>query len=177
MLDRIAQLLSFLEHGGHVLWIILALSLLMWTLILERYLYFSFTVPQLRRELHEQWSRHWQAWRADEEHHWLLRRIGADYTAEYTLEIGNNLRQIRTLMGILPLLGLLGTVSGMIKTFDVITVFGTGNVRGLATGISEALITTMAGLLTALSGLYFSSHLDARARDERRKLEKLLKRC
>jgi biopolymer transport protein ExbB len=68
---------------------------------------------------------------------------------------------------ILPLLGLLGTVSGMIKVFEVIYAFGAGNARGMAAGISEALITTMAGLITALSGLFFAANLESRARHAR----------
>ena len=51
----------------------------------------------------------------------------------------------------------------MIKVFEVITVFGTGNTRGMASGISEALVTTMAGLFTALSGLYFVADLESRS--------------
>ncbi len=82
---------------------------------------------------------------------------------------------ISTLTGALPLLGLLGTVSGMIDTFDVMTVFGNSNVRGMAGGISQALFTTMAGLLTALSGFYFSANLESRARAEERRMEHLLK--
>jgi biopolymer transport protein ExbB len=58
------------------------------------------------------------------------------------------------------MLGLLGTVAGMIQTFDVLAVFGTGNARGMAGGISIALITTMGGLLTSLSGIYFSTQLE-----------------
>ncbi|MEQ8979702.1 MAG: MotA/TolQ/ExbB proton channel family protein, partial [Deltaproteobacteria bacterium] len=49
-----------------------------------------------------------------------------------------------------PLLGLLGTVTGMITTFEVITVFGTGNPRLLSGGISVALITTQLGLMVAI---------------------------
>ena len=59
----------------------------------------------------------------------------------------------------------------MIKVFDVITVFGTGNTRGMASGISEALVTTMAGLFTALSGLYFVSDLERRADEQARNFE------
>jgi biopolymer transport protein ExbB len=76
----------------------------------------------------------------------------------------------------LPMLGLLGTVSGMIQTFDVMTVFGTGNARGMAGGISVALITTMGGLLTALSGLYFSTQLTQRAEREVDKVADALRR-
>jgi biopolymer transport protein ExbB len=59
----------------------------------------------------------------------------------------------------------------MIKVFEVITVFGTGNTRGMASGISEALVTTMAGLFTALSGLYFVSDLERRGEDAARRFE------
>jgi len=57
------------------------------------------------------------------------------------------------LVAVLPLLGLLGTVTGMIDTFDVIRVHGNGEPRLLARGIREALITTEAGLVTALPAL------------------------
>ena len=70
---------------------------------------------------------------------------------------------INILAGVAPLLGLLGTVIGMIVTFDVITRFGTGNVRALAGGISEALITTQTGLLVSIPGLYMSGFLSQRA--------------
>jgi biopolymer transport protein ExbB len=60
-------------------------------------------------------------------------------------------------------LGLLGTVTGMIATFDVLSVFGTGNAKAMAGGISEALITTQTGLLVAIPGLYMKGFLDRRA--------------
>lgn len=58
-----------------------------------------------------------------------------------------------------PLLGLLGTVSGMISTFDVITEHGTGDPRMLSGGISEALITTELGLIVAIPALFFGNVL------------------
>lgn len=72
---------------------------------------------------------------------------------------------IGVLAAIAPLLGLLGTVTGMIGTFDVLSVFGTGNAKGMAGGISEALITTQTGLLVAIPGLYMKGFLDRRARN------------
>jgi len=70
---------------------------------------------------------------------------------------------ISMLAAIAPLLGLLGTVSGMITTFDVFAVYGTGNARALAGGISEALITTETGLIIAVPGLFFVSFLSRQA--------------
>ncbi len=72
-----------------------------------------------------------------------------------------------------PLLGLLGTVTGMIATFDTITTMGTGNPSLLSGGISEALVTTMLGLTVAIPTLFLSQLLNAYAR--RCKLE--LERC
>ncbi|MBN2510635.1 MAG: MotA/TolQ/ExbB proton channel family protein, partial [Spirochaetales bacterium] len=62
-----------------------------------------------------------------------------------------------------PLLGLLGTVTGMIATFDIITVYGTGDPKLLSGGISEALITTMFGLIVAIPVLLVGNLLSSRA--------------
>ncbi len=63
-----------------------------------------------------------------------------------------------------PLLGLLGTVTGMIKTFRLITVFGTGDAKSLSTGISEALITTEFGLIVAIPALILGALLSRKAK-------------
>ena len=70
-----------------------------------------------------------------------------------------------------PLLGLLGTVTGMMETFDVLAVFGTGNAKAMASGISEALITTQTGLLIAIPGLYMKGFLDKRSRSLEQQME------
>ena len=62
-----------------------------------------------------------------------------------------------------PLLGLLGTVSGMIATFNLITLFGSGDPKPLAGGISEALITTLFGLVVAIPALVLHAFLSRRA--------------
>ncbi len=61
-----------------------------------------------------------------------------------------HLNLLATLAGAMPILGLLGTVTGMIATFKVIALQGTGDAQAMADGISEALITTQAGLVSAL---------------------------
>jgi biopolymer transport protein ExbB len=84
------------------------------------------------------------------------------------LKVSRSLNDYLALIGVLaaiaPFLGLLGTVTGMIATFDVLAVFGTGNAKAMAGGISEALITTQTGLLVAVPGLYMKGFLDRRAR-------------
>jgi biopolymer transport protein ExbB len=151
------DLLLLFERGGVVLWVILAMSVLMWALILDRYLHYFFVMPRRRVRLLRLWG---------QEPAWDVRpstpRLKA-MMAAFSAPMHRFLLPIQTLSGILPLLGLLGTINGMIKVFDVITVFGVGNARGMAAGISEALITTMAGLVTALSGLYFCVNLQSLA--------------
>jgi len=66
---------------------------------------------------------------------------------------------ILVLASIAPLIGLLGTVTGMITTFDVISYFGTGNAKALSRGISEALITTQTGLVVAVPGLFLGNFI------------------
>jgi len=66
---------------------------------------------------------------------------------------------VRTVSVIAPLLGLLGTVTGMIQTFQAITLFGTGDPKMMAGGISEALVTTMLGLITAIPLVLLSDTL------------------
>jgi len=80
-----------------------------------------------------------------------------------TSSLNRYLAIIGSLAAIAPLLGLLGTVTGMVTTFDSMSVFGTGNAKAMAGGISEALITTQTGLLVAIPGFYFRNLLVQRA--------------
>ncbi len=77
---------------------------------------------------------------------------------------GRTLRTVGVLAGALPLLGLLGTVFGMIQTFDTLTVEGVAQVDAMAGGISQALITTQAGLVIAVPILLVNRYLGARIR-------------
>lgn len=73
-----------------------------------------------------------------------------------------------------PLLGLLGTVTGMISTFDIITEYGTGDPKLLSQGISEALITTELGLIVAIPSLLFGNMLSSWGRNIKMTLDKLV---
>lgn len=149
---------SLFDQGGLTLKAILFASLLLWALIAERYWFHWRQVARVRSRLAGQWGLR-QQYLSQE---MMFRRLSA-LVGELRAESDRNLLALQSLTVILPLLGLLGTVSGMIKVFEVITVFGTGNTRGMASGISEALVTTMAGLFTALSGFYFISDLQRRS--------------
>jgi len=85
------------------------------------------------------------------------------------LDFGLNFLKLAA--GIAPLLGLLGTVTGMIKTFTQITLFGTGDPRVMAGGISEALMTTVLGLIAAIPLLFIHSFAQSFARGVQQVLE------
>ncbi|MBO5423731.1 MAG: MotA/TolQ/ExbB proton channel family protein [Fibrobacteraceae bacterium] len=77
-------------------------------------------------------------------------------------ELSKSMRSISVAASVAPLLGLLGTVSGMVHTFEIIEMFGFGNPVLLADGISEALLTTQAGLLVAFPLMLAYNHLSSR---------------
>jgi biopolymer transport protein ExbB len=81
-----------------------------------------------------------------------------------TAPLETGLGFIKVLYVVAPLLGLLGTVVGMIATFQMITLFGTGDPRMMAGGISTALVTTVLGLVVAIPLTLLHSYLQARAR-------------
>ena len=147
---------QLLMAGGWIVGLILLLTFVMWALILDRYVYLYRDIRHLVAATFERWH----TLRTDDPK--INRRLRVALTRGFHDTLGRWLAVIRVITAILPLLGLLGTVAGMITTFEVMTVFGTGNIRGMADGISQALVTTMAGLLAALSGIYFANDLEQR---------------
>jgi biopolymer transport protein ExbB len=152
-----AALQVFMHSGGPILWVLFGLSLLLWSLIIERYWYFAWGYPRRLTALQREW-RERQEWTS-----WFASKVRQAMIAEIRLELYRSLRLIKALIAVCPLLGLLGTVTGMIHVFDVMAFLGSGNARAMANGVSMATIPTMAGMVVALSGLFFSSHLERRA--------------
>ncbi|MGR9051447.1 MAG: MotA/TolQ/ExbB proton channel family protein [Gammaproteobacteria bacterium] len=159
---------GFLDSGGPVLKVILGVSVCLWCLIAERLIYFKLDYPEQRRK----WLEHWQA-RADKSSahaHYIRSYIISDAN----LSMSRTLPLIKMFISLCPLLGLLGTVTGMIHVFDVMAITGTGNARAMASGISLATIPTMAGMVIAIAGLYFGKIIEEKVNDETRHLADLL---
>jgi biopolymer transport protein ExbB len=97
-----------------------------------------------------------------------ISRIDRDILRQHTTQLRRSLDKflaaIMVLASVAPILGLLGTVLGMIETFNVISLFGTGNAKAMAGGISVALVTTQTGLLIAIPGLFLSGWLKRQSR-------------
>ena len=84
---------------------------------------------------------------------WLVKEAIEERGNREAIILEKRVGILSTIANLTPLLGLLGTVSGMIKTFNIISVQGVGNPAPLAAGIAEALITTAAGLSVAIPAL------------------------
>jgi len=167
-LEPLQPILAFMESGGTVLWGIFGVSLLLWTLIIERYIYLRLVHPNHVRRVVENWRA-----RSDMSS-WFAQKIRQAMVYEISQRLTQSLSLIKALVAVCPLLGLLGTVTGMIHVFDVMAIQGSDNARAMAAGISMATTPTMAGMVVALFGLFFSSRLQQRAGLERQKAADLL---
>ena len=164
MSQMILEVQSFLETGGDVLLVIGGVTIFMWTLMLERLYYFYQIFPSAADVVQQKWEDRTDhsSWDAHQIRRLLVSQLRMD------LEIG--LPYIRVLVALCPLLGLLGTVTGMMEVFDVMAVSGSGNAKAMAGGVSRATIPTMAGMVAALSGLIISARLEQFAADEGERL-------
>ncbi|WP_043526683.1 MotA/TolQ/ExbB proton channel family protein [Litchfieldella xinjiangensis] len=177
VLDALAQQPSLAERfhqGGAVGYVVVALGLLGLLVALGQYAYLLRVSAALRRQVGNL-----QQLRDDNPLGRVLgrfRALGTGHAPEALearldeallaeqprLERGQPL--VKLLAAIAPLLGLLGTVTGMIVTFQSITVFGTGDPQLMAGGISQALVTTVLGLITAVPLLFAHTALASRSR-------------
>lgn len=166
--DALSSIRSFLDLGGDVLYAIMLVLFLMWTFIFERLWYFYRVHPGEKRAIVAAWES-----RADTRS-WYAKRIRDEMISITSIALQNNIGLIKALIAICPLLGLMGTVTGMVSVFDVMTYAGSSNARAMAAGVSMATVPTMAGMVAALSGVYFGTWLEHKAITETEALGDLL---
>jgi biopolymer transport protein ExbB len=152
--DAVAAIRGYLNTGGPVVVALMISTVIMWTLIIERLLYFLRAQPRLNRSKVAQWATR------DDHSSWQAHAIREKLISEHKLSSEQFLDLIRLFILITPLLGLLGTVTGMIEVFQSITSAGSSNARLLAAGIYRATVPTMTGLAVSLSGVFFMSLFD-----------------
>jgi biopolymer transport protein ExbB len=165
-MELLGGILAFMEKGGDVLWLIAALVFFMWMLIIERFIYFL-----------------GGGWKADrisaidawegraERQSWNAKQIRSKLLSESRGVINDNMGLIATCVALCPLLGLLGTVTGMIEVFNVMAVTGGGDAKSMAGGVEKSTIPTMAGMVAALSGLFANTQLQRIATREQQLLQ------
>lgn len=161
----IESILAFMRSGGPVLLAIAVLLFFMWTLIFDRIVYYRGAVRRDAQAAIDAWEA-----RAERKS-WYARQIRNKLVSEVHAKINQNLSLITTCVALCPLLGLLGTVSGMIEVFQVLGITGGGDPRAMAGGVSRATIPTLAGMVAAISGVFANIYLSRKSEEEKRLLE------
>ncbi|PIE37437.1 MAG: biopolymer transporter ExbB [Gammaproteobacteria bacterium] len=158
----------FMDMGGNVLWLIAILLFFMWMLILERAFYFSGALKGDVAHIVDTWEAR------KERRSWSAYHIRRKLISEGKQKINRFMPIIKTLVALCPLLGLLGTVTGMIEVFNIMAVTGGGDAKSMAGGVSRATIPTMAGMVAALSGVFANTYLTRKAEREKAALNEKL---
>lgn len=145
---------AFIGSGGPVLFTIMILTFFLWGFIVERGLYWTMAHGMVAARAKRAWAA-----RKDKDS-WYAHAYKERLLSEVRQEAGRFNNIIKVLVNVTPLLGLLGTVTGMVFVFDVMAVTGSSNARLMAEGISRATLPTMAGLMVSVSGVLFTYWFD-----------------
>ena len=123
-----------------LLMLIAILTLVMWSLIVERLFFLTTAYPSAARHVLAQWEAR------PERVSWHAHRVREYMISTVAQQLERNMMMIQTCIALCPLMGLLGTVTGMIEVFEVMAISGSGNPRSMASGVSKATVPTMAGM-------------------------------
>ena len=135
---------------------------MLWTLLLERLWFKLWSYPRMRRDSVRQLTPQTPLWQ------WQ------SLQCDLQLALNQQMLLIKTLIALCPLVGLLGTVTGMIQVFDALALNGTGNPRLMAAGVARATLPTLAGMAVAVSALLLFNRLASWRDQEQQKLQSRL---
>lgn len=147
--ENFSTIESFFDAGGSVLYFIAIVAFLMWVLLIERAIYISFSFKKEEKKAYELFSS--SSYSTIYRHEAYKKMI----ISNIAIKLRRYIYVLKALISICPMLGLLGTVLGMIEVFDVVSLLGTGNAKAMADGVSKATIPTMSGMFVAISGIFF----------------------
>lgn len=165
LLDALDAISAFVQSGGKVLIVIAFATFLMWTLLFERFWFYKGSLGKVVNSALDQWEAR------PERNSWNAHQIRRGVISVVNQKINANLELIATLVALCPLLGLLGTVTGMIDVFNVLALTGGGDAKSMAGGVSKATIPTMAGMVAAISGVFGTTLVNRIAARESQLLE------
>ena len=146
-------LTELFDRGGPVLYILFIVTLFIWFIIFSKYLSTSYNNKNWIKNNFDTFSSGVNINRSN------IHLFEESFLIHIKRVSTQKLKMLDGLIGLCPMLGLLGTVYGMIEVFEVLAVLGTGNPRAMSTGVAKATIPTMAGMTIALSGLFFKFDL------------------
>lgn len=144
---------QFFFNGGPVVSVLLVVGFILWFLILERFIFIKLEFPKKLYLDVECWGqRH-------DQFSWNAHKIRESIISESRMSLERGLSSIKVLIAVCPLLGLLGTVTGMLGVFEIIALTGNSDAKAMGAGIYKATLPTMVGLFLALSAIYFNHAL------------------
>ncbi|WP_017430563.1 MotA/TolQ/ExbB proton channel family protein [Vreelandella jeotgali] len=160
-----------LDAGGPVLIVLAAVALLVFSMGVERLGFYYLSWRPARRQLVRYWA-------AREDHHsWSAHTLRDVWADALMARMRRPLPWLKLLVALCPLLGLLGTVTGMISVFDSLALSDTGQARAMADGVARATLPTLTGMAIAVVGLLFISRLEHVIRREDQRLHDRLARA
>ncbi|GHC20672.1 MotA/TolQ/ExbB proton channel family protein [Aidingimonas halophila] len=166
-----APLARLFDAGGPVLWLIAIVAVVLFSMIFERWWYIRLTHRRARRALIRRWV-------ARTDHtSWSALTLREVWTSELLARLRRPLPWLKYLVGVCPLLGLLGTVTGMITVFDSLAVSEISQARAMADGVARATLPTLTGMAVAVLGLLFVSRLEQLIRREDQRLHDRMARA
>lgn len=164
-------LAGLIEAGGPVLVVIAGVAMLLFSVALERWWFFRFHYRPARRALVARWvARH-------ERTSWSAMTLREVWANELVTGLRGPLPWLKLLVVICPLLGLLGTVTGMISVFDSLSVSEVNQARAMADGVARATLPTLSGMAVSVVGLLFITRLEHIIRREGQRLHDRLARA
>lgn len=164
-IEMMNSIVEFMDTGGPVLTVIAGVICLMWLLIFERVFFYLVGYNQIKVKVVSKWMAR------NDRHSWNAEQIRLAQVSRLSEMLKQNVALIQSLVVLCPLLGLLGTVTGMIEVFDVMAISGSGNARSMASGVSKATIPTMAGMVGSLSGVFVVTWLQRKTKRREEQLE------
>ncbi|CEP36550.1 MULTISPECIES: MotA/TolQ/ExbB proton channel family protein [Halomonadaceae] len=159
------------EAGGAVLVVLAVVAVLVFAMAMERWWYYRITWRIARRQLLRRWA-------ARSDHtSWSARTLRQVWAEALVARLRKPLPWLKLLVALCPLLGLLGTVTGMISVFDSLSLSETHQARAMADGVARATLPTLTGMAIAVVGLLFISRLEHVIRREDQRLHDRLARA
>lgn len=156
-------------RGGPVLYLLFLLSGLIFYLLVDKYFFIFFKSKNFLISSVDDFSNEYSPSNTD------YRFIQNTLISSVKREANKNIKILDGFIGMCPMIGLLGTVYGMIEVFEVLSFLGTGNPRAMSSGVAMATIPTMSGMVITVFGLYFRQDLISRIESISVLLNSLLK--
>ena len=155
MFDFIRTFNNFLDQGGPIVFVLFFISIYLFVLLAAKFKFLFFEIADIQKSFESKVD-------SIEKDEFYILNLSIQ-KADFKSVVLKDFTTIQILITLCPVLGLLGTVTGMIEVFDVVSFFGTGNARALASGITKATLPTMTGMAISIVGLLTFTILNSKS--------------